>query len=446
MALLAGLAAAMAPPLAWADSTDPAVRQAAQADYERLFKDMLRRPADLDLIFRFAEAAIRAENYESAVSALERLLLFNPNLPRVQLELGVLYYRMGSFQLARSYLSRAADAPDVPPDVRKRVAGFLEEIDRRTAASKIEGEVTVGLRWQSNANTGVDRLIRTGIFPGQDVFTPGGSLQPRSDTNAFVQASVEHTYDLGTQSGDSLVTGAVFYGTRQFRETQLDLSFGEVRSGPRLTVLPDTLPGVQVRPYIMANMVGLADRKYFASWGGGVELRAPLTARLMAETTAELASRSYWDSFGATTGRERTGRVTNGEVRFLYSYDDNTALWLGGGALNERARTVYNTSTEWRVGGGVMRQHPAPFGVTAGPWQSSLMASAEWTGYDGADPSVDPDTTRSDRTWRAGISTKVPLVDAWTLTGMAQRVVRTSNIPNYSYSSWVTTLGVTYRF
>ena len=41
------------------------------------------------------------------VAALERMLLFNPNLARVDLELGALYFRMGSFEMARSYFDKA---------------------------------------------------------------------------------------------------------------------------------------------------------------------------------------------------------------------------------------------------------------------------------------------------------------------------------------------------
>ena len=51
------------------------------------------------------------------MAALERMLLFNPDLPRVQLELGVLYFRMGAFELApfaagtRAVAEAVASAP-----------------------------------------------------------------------------------------------------------------------------------------------------------------------------------------------------------------------------------------------------------------------------------------------------------------------------------------------
>jgi tetratricopeptide (TPR) repeat protein len=60
-----------------------------------LFQQMLRNPANLDATFAYADVAARLGDYEAAVSALDRMLLFNPNLPRVQLEIGALYFRMG---------------------------------------------------------------------------------------------------------------------------------------------------------------------------------------------------------------------------------------------------------------------------------------------------------------------------------------------------------------
>ena len=76
-------------------------KAALQAQKEQLFQQMFRDPANLDVTFAYADVSARLGDYEAAVSALERMLLFNPNLPRVQLEIGALYLKMGSYELAR---------------------------------------------------------------------------------------------------------------------------------------------------------------------------------------------------------------------------------------------------------------------------------------------------------------------------------------------------------
>ena len=88
-----------------------------EAQKEALFQQMLRNPANLDVTFAYADVSARLGDYEAAVSALERMLLFNPDLPRVQLELGALYFRMGSYDVARDYFDKAA-AGNPPPEVR----------------------------------------------------------------------------------------------------------------------------------------------------------------------------------------------------------------------------------------------------------------------------------------------------------------------------------------
>ena len=86
-----------------------------EKDYDAAFQALFADPGNLDKSFRFAELAVQKGNFEAAISALERMLLINPDLPRVRLELGVLYFRIGSYAIARTYLTRVADNPDAPP-------------------------------------------------------------------------------------------------------------------------------------------------------------------------------------------------------------------------------------------------------------------------------------------------------------------------------------------
>ncbi|MGH7098674.1 MAG: hypothetical protein ACREE4_13545, partial [Stellaceae bacterium] len=60
----------------------PAGQAALQARKEALFQEMLRNPANLDITFAYADVSARLGDYEEAASALERMLLFNPDLAR----------------------------------------------------------------------------------------------------------------------------------------------------------------------------------------------------------------------------------------------------------------------------------------------------------------------------------------------------------------------------
>src|SRR5277367_6547888 len=87
-------------------STGPgrAADAADQAAYDAAFDAMQRDPGNSDKALVYAEASVKIGNLEGAIGALERLLIFNPDLPRLQLEVGVLYYRLGSYTIARGYL------------------------------------------------------------------------------------------------------------------------------------------------------------------------------------------------------------------------------------------------------------------------------------------------------------------------------------------------------
>ena len=116
---IAGLVVGEATPsLAAGDTTVPVQRLGPpdiEARREALLNQMLARPSDLDLAFEYATLSAQVGDLEGAVSTLERMLIYAPNTPRIQLELGVLYYRLGAYDVARAYFGQALANPSVPP-------------------------------------------------------------------------------------------------------------------------------------------------------------------------------------------------------------------------------------------------------------------------------------------------------------------------------------------
>jgi tetratricopeptide (TPR) repeat protein len=83
-------------------------------------------PSDPDVLLNFAVLAIKLGDIEGAISALERLLLIENDLPEVRLELGVLYYRIGSHAMAVIHFEAAVASPAATAHIRQRAAAFLE--------------------------------------------------------------------------------------------------------------------------------------------------------------------------------------------------------------------------------------------------------------------------------------------------------------------------------
>ena len=67
-----------APVQAPAQTTGSEDTASLRAQKDTLFQQMLRDPANLDVTFKYADVAARLGDYEAAVAALERMLLFNP--------------------------------------------------------------------------------------------------------------------------------------------------------------------------------------------------------------------------------------------------------------------------------------------------------------------------------------------------------------------------------
>jgi Flp pilus assembly protein TadD len=108
----------------------PEAEPEQRAAYDKAFQATLEKPSDPETLAKFADLAVKVGDIEGAISALERLLLIDANQPEVKLELGVLYYRLGSKEAALTYLEGARSSPAASSQVRDRAEEFLKAARR----------------------------------------------------------------------------------------------------------------------------------------------------------------------------------------------------------------------------------------------------------------------------------------------------------------------------
>lgn len=243
---------------------------------DQLFQQMVRNPANHEITFAYVKVATERGDYEAAIGALERLLFYNPKLTRVKYELGALYFRLGSYEMAKRYFREALASPDIDAVTKERVETYLPDTEKQLQPSRFSGFVQTGIRSQSNAS----------FAPGAGVLRLGGqdlallpSARQKSDVNWFGLAGISHDYDLQNQRGDILETRAVGYLTEQDRLKDLNVGFVDVSFGPRLALAPELLPGVTIKPYVVGGNTWLGGSTYLSSYGAGVSLKVPVNER-----------------------------------------------------------------------------------------------------------------------------------------------------------------------
>jgi tetratricopeptide (TPR) repeat protein len=147
------VAGALAPALLLVVSSLPAKSQTTSDLLNPLFQGILARPADFNNALQYAALATGGD-VESAISTYEQLLFYNPNLASVRFELGVLYYRLGSYEMARAYFASALKMKDMTPALQQRTEDLIAAIDKKLQPDQFSGYVQSGFRYQTNAALG----------------------------------------------------------------------------------------------------------------------------------------------------------------------------------------------------------------------------------------------------------------------------------------------------
>jgi tetratricopeptide (TPR) repeat protein len=350
-----------------------------EREYDAAFQEMLRKPADLDVLFKFATIATKTGDYEGAVSALERMLLVNPDLPRVRLELGVLYYRLGSYEVARTYLSAVVATANIPPEVRTRAEQFLTEVDKRENRSRFVGETFAGVRYQSNANLGPP-TSSVRLF-GQTANLNQAGLG-NADWGVVGSGYVRHLYDFGNQDKGTLETQFTGYANRQFQQSQANVSILDLTSGPRFQAFQGIFEDITIKPLASLGYIWVNDVAYYGSYGSGVEVASLLGNKLRNTTNVVWRRLLYQDSWYLPFNSLYTGNEWSANTTFMYELTDVVAIFANGNV--QRYMTDNSPMFSYTLlggGGGMQFRFPDPLFKSDLPWTISLSANVQWWNY-----------------------------------------------------------------
>jgi tetratricopeptide (TPR) repeat protein len=425
-----------------------------QKAYDDAFAAMMADPQNLDKTFAFADLAAKKGDLEGAISALERMLFINPDLPRVKLELGVLYFRLGSYETARAYLQGALEAPNVPQPVQDRARSFLNEIDRQASVHRFTGSLYGGMRVQSNAATAASTgTINVGGNVANIPISAATGAK-RGDFNLFGAASTKYTYDFQDQNQDTFEVTGSFYGARQQTLSAFNLTYLELTAGPRFPVPTSWLwdgGTLSLRPYAIYDYLDLHDDYYYRAPGAGFEFLSQARPGTTVQLNFEVRDKHFKNTALLPLASNQTGREMLARGQITQAITDQLAALLAGtySVLDAQGDTFAPADQGYHYYDytlGLSYSFDAPWTLSELPWNLTATGTRAFYIYRQPDPTIDPVDTRFDRDWRFAVVFSVPLADDWTVITTLGRTIRKSVIDTYEFNNNYASIGVSWRF
>lgn len=411
---------------------------------QRLFNLMLANPADLDTAFEYAALSSQAGDLEAAISTLERMLIFAPDVPRLQLELGVLYFRLGSYEVARNYFNSVLSAPNVPDPVKLRVDRYLSAIKTQTAVNRFDGAVLFGTRYQSNANGGaIDRIID---LNGRD-FILNDAAMADADTNAFVSGNFHYSHDFSSQ-GDRFDVDLSTYGALYAHHHEINIALADVRFGPVFNLDRIHLDDTEFGVYGILGGIVLQGDPYWLGGGAGVKLSKRFSPQTRAEVRFEYQYQDYRNSTLRPTADDRTGdKYLVGGV-LLHQLTDRVSVFGFLNGERTEARREYESNRQIEAGLGMNYSFAAPLTFKNAPslWTVGLAAGLGRRLYDEPDPAINAGQAQRDVESFVRGTLTIPLAETWSVQTTVGYQNVSSNYDIDSFDNISTSIGFMKRF
>lgn len=395
-------------------------------------------PADADASFHLARLASEAGDFQTAIAALERILLIYPNLDNIRLELGVLYLRTGNVALAEPLIREAVQSPDSPPAVRQQALEYLEAAKVGNRRLHFAGNIAAGLIADSNANSGPASGT---TFAGATV-TPGSTGV--SDVSAFAAFGGRARYDIGAQAGHLLAFDLDLYHRRYSDRSELDITTLSGAVGMDMNLAPalgrpaDLVLRYQVSGQWRAGEHSLTEHGPIVSYRSAVGKAGRFNASV------------FWfqQEFEATTALssndDRDGERWGVQVGYSHALSERTQATVTLGYADKSAAAGYEAFEEVALDLGLSHLIDARVG-TRGPWRLGLNASVSQRDYD-APTLASLTEAQSDTRYGLSASVSVPVTDTAAVIAEIGQVWNQSNYSIADYDNTYISVSFTKNF
>lgn len=422
----------------------PFAAEVSEARREAMLQGMIANPSDLDLAFEYAEASANAGDYEGAISALERMLIYAPNTPRIQFELGMLYYKLGAYEVARSYFEQVLVNPSVPNEIADQVRLYIQQLALAADPPPFSATIFSAIRWESNANFGPS--TNTVTLNGLD-FTLGSQSVGREGFSWMNIGTLHYSHDLKNQ-GDRIEFDFLAYSTIYFDDelSDIDLDFFEFTLGPSFNLKRIGWDQTRLFVYAIGDLSYLGYDSYFYAPGAGLRLLSFSATQSVLDARLETRYRDFQDNSELPTNSLRTGFQTRVALNYTYYFTPGIVLTTAAYAQREAADADFYANTEIAFSAGFAWTFENPLWRAEYPLTWQLGAGVIRRDYDDPDPTIDITESERDDTWWARTAVVVPVADTWALVPQLEYRDQQSNYDLRTFDNLTAILGVQKRF
>jgi tetratricopeptide (TPR) repeat protein len=295
-----------------------------QLSYDAFFTLFTQDSANQEINFYLALSAIELQKYDSALAALERVLLIDPEHTRSQLELGRIYFELGDALQAKKAFSKVL-ASDIPNDVRENILRYIGQMQNISSNSKLEMQLALGILHDTNINNG-----NSFLHP-----LTNEMVNPKNaDSGGIISGGLNYLYDIGEKSGVVLSSSENFYYQNFSKESDFDLLFNHLESGVMFQGKQ-----YQLQSHLFVESLVLGDTTYLNQYGLLVDVQTQIAPDLMAMLKSRLYEKAHSK---ANQVRDADGyRVDIGVQYAINSYVDTIGIMIG--SMNEqRQQSIRN--------------------------------------------------------------------------------------------------------
>ena len=298
-----------------------------------------------DLDFLYGSIAMAREDWQTAIARFRAMLIRDPTLPRVRLDLAVAYFRAEEDSRAAYHFRQALGDEDLPPVVRARTLGYLDAIRRRKTWSV---SAAVALAPDSNINAATSsRQVNLFGFPAQL------SEDARQTSGVGLNTNISGGYEARISPDLRFRIGASLY-TRTYEQSKFNDRTLTLRAGPRFL-----FEKFDLRPELTARARRLGGETYSRAAGIGLsgDWHVAPAWRLSAAVGGE---RIFYETFLGD------GNMYSTQVGLAHALGPATLLRADGAFRREAVESEAYSWREFVAGVSATRELPRGFVVTAG--------------------------------------------------------------------------------